>query len=132
MDWFLVALRKYAVFEGRAQRSEYWFYVLFILIIALVLGFISGVIGTMFLVYVFDLAILVPSIAVATRRLHDTGRSGWWQLIYFIPLIGAIVMIVFLTWTNTRGLEYGKIIQNPLIGTCSVGVQISSLNPLSQ
>jgi uncharacterized membrane protein YhaH (DUF805 family) len=83
--------RKYADFSGRASRSEYWWYVLFIVLVSLGLGMVSDVVSA-----VFSLATLLPSIAAATRRLHDTNRSGWWQLIVLVPLIGLIVILVFL------------------------------------
>ena len=69
---------------------------LFYFIIYITLAIVDSLIGTMFLALIFALAMLVPSISIAARRLHDTGRSGWWQLISLIPLIGAIVLIVFL------------------------------------
>lgn len=88
----LVCFTKYADFTGRASRSEYWWFVLFVFLAGLGTSMINDVLGG-----IFALATLVPSIAAATRRLHDTNRSGWWQLIYFVPIIGWIVMIVFLT-----------------------------------
>lgn len=93
--------QKYASFDGTARRSEYWWFALFILIASLILGQISTTLSI-----VFSLATLLPSIAAATRRLHDTDRSGWWQLLYFLPLIGAIVLIVFLT-QESRPNRYG-------------------------
>lgn len=102
MNWYLMALKKYAVFSGRSQRSEYWFFTLFYLIFALVTGFIDGLIGTYdaqsglgVLSAVYMLAMIIPSLAVLARRLHDTGRSAWWILIGIIPLIGGIVLLVF-------------------------------------
>ena len=83
--------QKYAVFDGTARRSEYWWFALFYFIANVVLGEISTTLAA-----VFALATLIPSIAVATRRLHDTDRSGWWQLISLIPLVGIIILIVFL------------------------------------
>ncbi|WP_333607559.1 DUF805 domain-containing protein [Arsukibacterium sp.] len=68
---------------------------------------LDAVLGTFFIALIFSLALLVPSIAIAARRLHDTGRSGWWQLIALIPLIGAIVLIVFLVMDSTADNEYG-------------------------
>jgi uncharacterized membrane protein YhaH (DUF805 family) len=97
MEWYLEVLKKYAVFSGRARRKEYWMFFLFNLIIAFSLGFVEvflgspGVIGML-----YSLAVLIPGIAVSVRRLHDTGRSGWWLLIALIPLIGAIVLLVFM------------------------------------
>jgi len=115
MDWFLGALRKYAVFEGRARRREYWFYVLFVVIISVVLAIVDRFTGTYSAAYgtgllggLFSLAILIPSLAVGARRLHDTGRSGWWLLIGLIPLVGAIVLIVFFVIDSQPGTNaYG-------------------------
>jgi uncharacterized membrane protein YhaH (DUF805 family) len=86
-----VCFTKYADFEGRATRPEYWWFFLFILVVSLALSMVSSVLSGL-----FSLATLLPSIAAATRRLHDTNRSGWWQLIVLVPLIGLIVLIVFL------------------------------------
>ena len=83
--------KKYADFSGRASRPEYWWFALFLVIASLVLGAVSDWLGL-----IFALGTIVPSIAAATRRLHDTNRSGWWQLIAFVPVIGFIVLIVFL------------------------------------
>lgn len=115
MNWFLTVLRKYAVFEGRARRREYWFFVLFYLLISIALSAVDMMLGTWNEEYgigtlsgLFWLAVLVPSIAVGVRRLHDTGRSGWWLLIGFIPLIGAIVLIVFFLFDSQPGTNaYG-------------------------
>jgi uncharacterized membrane protein YhaH (DUF805 family) len=86
-----VCLSKYADFNGRAARSEYWWFVLFVFLGSLAASMVSSVLGGL-----FSLGTLLPSLAAATRRLHDTNRSGWWQLIVLIPLIGFIVLIVFL------------------------------------
>ncbi len=96
MDWYIGVLKKYAVFNGRARRKEFWMFALINLIISLVLGVIDETIGTGgILGLVYALAVLIPYIAVSIRSLHDTGRSGWWILIGLIPLVGAIVLIVF-------------------------------------
>lgn len=86
-----VCFSKYADFNGRAKRSEYWWFVLFIIVVGLITSYISPVLST-----IFTLGTLLPSIAAAARRLHDTNRSGWWQLIVLLPLIGLIVLIIFL------------------------------------
>jgi uncharacterized membrane protein YhaH (DUF805 family) len=86
-----VCFTKYADFTGRASRSEYWWFFLFIVLVSLGASMISNVLSV-----VFSLATLLPSIAAATRRLHDTNRSGWWQLICIVPVVGLIVLIVFL------------------------------------
>jgi uncharacterized membrane protein YhaH (DUF805 family) len=92
----------YVNFTGRALRSEYWFWILGIVIISVVLSIIdNAVIGTPVLGSLFSLATLLPGIAVGVRRLHDTDRSGWWLLLAFIPLIGAIILIV---WFATEGI----------------------------
>jgi uncharacterized membrane protein YhaH (DUF805 family) len=115
MSWFLAALKKYAVFEGRARRREYWFFVLFYIIIAVLLAFVDGMLGLGgskggpgILSGVFGLAMIVPSLAVAVRRLHDIGRTGWWVLIGLVPLVGAIVLLVFALMDSQPGQnDYG-------------------------
>ena len=109
MSWYLEVLKKYAVFDGRARRKEYWMFLLFNLIITFVLYFIErlasgpGVLGGL-----YDLAVLLPTIAVGVRRLHDTNRNGWWLLIGLIPVIGTIVLIVFMVQDSQPGEnQYG-------------------------
>jgi len=94
MHWYLKALKQYAVFSGRARRSEYWFFALFSFLISLVLMILDVVAGIGFLGLLYSLATLLPGLGVTIRRLHDTGRSGWWLLIGLVPL-GFIVLIVF-------------------------------------
>ena len=97
MKWYLDVLKKYAVFSGRARRKEYWMFFLFNLIIAFVLGFIEGLLGSPGIIGIlYSLAVMIPGIAVCVRRLHDTGRSGWWLLIGLIPIIGFIPLIIFM------------------------------------
>ena len=104
MNWYLEVLKKYAVLEGRARRTEYWMFTLFNLIIAFGLGFIEGLAGGPgILANLYGLAVLVPGIAVSVRRLHDTGRSGWWLLIAFIPCIGGIVLLIFMVQDSNPG-----------------------------
>lgn len=107
MEHFIDALKKYADFSGRATRKQYWMFVLFYIIFYLILGIVDAALQTFLLSPVFSLALFIPSISVAARRLHDTGRTGWWQLIYLIPLIGLIVMIVFLVQDSHGDNEYG-------------------------
>ncbi len=107
MSYYLTVLKKYAVFEGRARRAEYWWFVLFNVIISVVLNTIFGARGGVpeeplaqatplaIIPAIYALGILLPSLAVAVRRLHDTGRTGWWIFIGLIPLVGWIVLIVF-------------------------------------
>ena len=103
MNWYLQALKKYADFSGRARRKEYWFFVLFNIIISVVLTVCDVFMGTYsaaasigILTGIYTLAVLIPGIAVSVRRLHDTGRSGWWLLIVLVPLIGALVLLIFM------------------------------------
>lgn len=105
MDYFLAVLKKYAVFSGRARRAEYWYFVLFNIIIGAVLGIISRVIGddNNILAYIYSLALLIPGLAVEVRRLHDIGKSGWWIFISLIPLIGTIWLIVLLATDSNPG-----------------------------
>lgn len=115
MKWFLIVLRKYADFTGRAQRAEYWFFTLFYLLFFLALSLVDGAAGLYNAAYglgplggLFALAMILPSIAVSVRRLHDTSRSGWWLLISLIPLIGGVVLLVFVCLDSTPGTNaYG-------------------------
>ena len=86
-----VCFSKYADFNGRAVRSEYWWFFLFIVLVSVVTSFFSNTVSAL-----FSLATFIPSIAAAARGLHDTNRSGWWQLIALVPIIGWIVLVVFL------------------------------------
>lgn len=84
-----------ATFSGRSRRSEFWWFTLFSAVLSLVLGIVDRAIGSSILGYVVSLALLLPTIAVTVRRLHDTGRSGLWYLIVLIPVVGAIILIVW-------------------------------------
>jgi uncharacterized membrane protein YhaH (DUF805 family) len=86
---------KYVDFNGVASRSEFWWFILFLIIVGVVLNIIDQALGTAVLGGIFALATILPQLAVGARRLHDTGRSGWWWLIVLVPLIGTIVLIVF-------------------------------------
>jgi uncharacterized membrane protein YhaH (DUF805 family) len=89
-------LKNYTGFQGRARRKEYWMFVLFSAIVSIVLAIIEGIIGSQnVLTGLYSLAVLLPSLAVGVRRLHDTGRSGWWLLLCLIPIIGSIIVLVF-------------------------------------
>lgn len=107
MDYFVDAFKKFADFSGRATRTQYWMFILIFTVIYFVLALIDIYVGTMVLASIFNLVLLIPSISIAARRLHDTGRTGWWQLIIFLPLIGIIVLLVFLIQDSHRDNEYG-------------------------
>ena len=85
---------QYAGFTGRARRSEYWFFVLFTFLVYLAASVVDAVLGIPLFTLVVGLGLLVPTLAVSVRRLHDTGRSGWWMLLSLVPF-GGIVLIVF-------------------------------------
>lgn len=115
MNWYIGVLKQYAVFSGRARRKEYWFFVLFNIIASAVLTIVDRITGTYsadasvgLLSGIYALAVLIPSIAVSVRRLHDTGRTGWWLLIALVPVIGAIVLLIFMVLDSQPGTnEYG-------------------------
>ena len=95
--------RKYVDFNGRAVRSEYWFFALFQFLVLVALSIVDAVVGTGVLSTLGTLALLLPALAVGARRLHDTDKSAWWLLIGLIPLVGAIVLIVFFVQPGTPG-----------------------------
>jgi uncharacterized membrane protein YhaH (DUF805 family) len=110
MSYYLEALKKYAVFSGRSRRMEFWYFVLFNIIVAVVLALIDTLLGTTtgvssfgLLSGIYSLAVLIPTLAVIVRRLHDIDRTGWWILINLIPLIGTIVLLVFELTPGTPG-----------------------------
>lgn len=110
MNWFVTALKNYAVFSGRSRRSEYWYFALFYVIFylaAVVVDMMAGSFertsGIGVCTAILALALLIPSISVTVRRLHDTGRSGWWILIGFIPLVGALVLLAFMCQESEAG-----------------------------
>ena len=109
MQWYIEVLRKYTVFEGRARRKEYWIFALISALILIFLSLIDEMTGWKVwedegvLSLVYSIAVFVPTLAVVVRRLHDTDRSGWWILIALIPLVGAIVLLVFLILKGNEG-----------------------------
>lgn len=112
-------LSQYATFSGRARRSEYWYFVLFTLLTAIAASIVGGIIGGiigdaatagvigMACYYLCCLALLLPGLAVSVRRLHDTGRSGWWLLISFVPLVGGIAILIFTLTDSKPDNQYG-------------------------
>ena len=110
MYWYLEVLKKYAVISGRARRREYWFFFLFNALISLALasidnsmGMLDASVGLGVLGGLYTLAVMLPSVTVGVRRLHDTGRSGWWILISLVPIVGAIVLVIFLATSGQEG-----------------------------
>lgn len=117
-------LSNYASFSGRASRSEYWYFVLFSILLNFVVSFVVGMVSDMAgilanLLIAFGL--LLPSLAVGVRRLHDIGRSGWWLLIGLVPLVGPILLLV---WACTRGEpQPNRFGANPLASSFFAGTQ---------
>ena len=118
MNWYLKVLKQYADFRGRARRKEYWMFALFnfiFLIVAMILDNVLGLTagelpyGVFYFLYAF--AVLIPGLAVAVRRLHDVGKSGWMILIALIPIIGAIWLLVLMVTDSQQGTN--KWGQNP-------------------
>ena len=104
MYYYFAVLKKYADFTGRARRKEYWMFTLFNAIIVTVLELI----GFSILLGLYSLATLVPVWAVTARRLHDINRSGWWQLLSLIPIVGQIIVFIWLITIGTQGEnQYG-------------------------
>ena len=100
-----VCFAKYATFDGRAARPEYWYFVLLLFLVSAAASLIDAAVGSSVGVIegLWHLATIVPSIAVTARRLHDTDRSGWWQLLAFIPIVGWIILIVWMATAGTPG-----------------------------
>ena len=120
MNWYLGVLKKYATFTGRAQRAEYWYFVLFSTIISIILTILDVMFGTLspsgtgLLSGIYSLAVFIPAIAVGARRLHDIGKSGWWLLIAIIPIIGWILIIIWFATDSKEDNQYGE---NPKKGS---------------
>lgn len=112
MEWFIKCIKQYADFKGRARRKEYWMFFLIYLALGFFVTFaaipIDVILETEGIIYItvmclFVLAFIVPNYAVTVRRLHDTGRSGWWILINFIPYIGGIWLFVLTCLDSEPG-----------------------------
>jgi uncharacterized membrane protein YhaH (DUF805 family) len=114
--WKKVVLENYANFNGRARRAEFWWYFLANLIISIVFNVLAAAASFFaILSLIYALAVLIPGLAVGVRRLHDTGRSGWWLLIALIPIVGIIVLIVFFAQDTTPGVnDYGMSEKYPV------------------
>jgi uncharacterized membrane protein YhaH (DUF805 family) len=96
-------LTQYATFTGRARRAEFWWFYLASVLASVVASIIDQILGSPILGILLTLALIVPTLAVGARRLHDTGKSGWWQLIGLVPIVGAIVLIVFCCQDSQPG-----------------------------
>lgn len=97
LNWFIDPVKNhYADFSGRASRKDYWMFALVYVILSAIVAVIEGVLHINFLGIIFALIVLVPVLAIGARRLHDTGLSGWWQLLSLIPVAGALILMVLL------------------------------------
>ena len=116
MNYYVEALKKYATFSGRSRRKEYWFFALFNVLISLVAILADVVIGTPTIIMtygllyaLYGLAVFIPGLAVLVRRLHDTDHSGWCAFLLLIPIVGSIIIIVFLIRpSDPQENKYGR------------------------
>lgn len=112
-DAVKICFNKYVDFNGRARRSEFWWWVLFTVLLGIVASIIDAILGTRsssgtgLIESLVNLAVLLPSLAVGARRLHDTGRSGWWQLLWILIVIGWIILIVWFCQDSKSDNSYG-------------------------
>ena len=123
MDWYIKVLKQYFDFKGRARRKEYWMFALINVVFSIILSLLDMGVGTYSDLYgtglfssVYSLLILIPSISVSVRRLHDTDHSGWWLFLLLIPLLGALIIIVVMCFDSKEDNEYGpnpKTINGP-------------------
>lgn len=115
MNYYLDAIKEYVAFNGRARRKQYWMFQLFHGIIILALAGLDHAMGTLnlemrlgLLSGIYLLATLAPNLSITVQRLHDTNNSGWWLLISLIPLVGPLVLLIFMVFDGTNGQnQYG-------------------------
>lgn len=112
MNWYLTVIKEhYADFKGRARRKEFWMFMLINWVISMVLAIIGSLIHFTLLGSIYSLAVLVPTLGVGVRRLHDMGKSGWWYLIALVPIVGAIYLIYL--WCQDSQAEANEWGANP-------------------
>jgi uncharacterized membrane protein YhaH (DUF805 family) len=133
MKWYFTVLKKYAVFAGRSRRKEYWMFQLFsclIIAVLLTIDALTGMkrdagLGLLSSLYVFG--VLIPSLAVLVRRLHDTDRSGWWVFIGLIPLLGPIILLIFAVQDSQPGENrFGPNPKTTLSGSTASGTALQA------
>jgi uncharacterized membrane protein YhaH (DUF805 family) len=109
MEYFLEGFRKYAEFSGRTTLKEFWMFMLFYTVIYMVLLIVDRTFGILFFTGIFSVISLIPTISITARRLHDTGRSGWWQLIaVFLPVLGFIILVILVSQRSREDNIYGS------------------------
>ena len=105
-DAVATCLRKYVIFSGRASRSEYWWFILFCIVVQVAADVMLGYAHPVS--WLADLALLLPGLAAGSRRLHDTGRTAWWLLLFLVPIVGWVILLMFLVQpSKTEGDKYG-------------------------
>lgn len=112
MFYFISGIKKYVEFCGRATRKEYWMFVLFYILFDIFFKLIDLSFGTEWISVIYSLLLLLPLLGLSTRRLHDVGRSGWWQLLIFIPIIGILVLLYFYISQSDGNNQYGEKFMN--------------------
>ena len=107
MEYFKAAFKQYADFNGRTKRKDYWMFVLFYLLFNIAAKLLDWSLNVDFVSVIYSLILLLPCLSMSARRLHDTGRTGWWQLIMLIPIIGLLVLIYFYIQNSQGDNQYG-------------------------
>lgn len=107
MDYYLDAFRNYFTFSGRATRTAYWIFTLIHIVISIALVGLGTVTGLIFLGALYNLVMIIPNLSYGARRLHDMGRSGWWQLLYILPIIGPLILLVMLVMPSKDDNKFG-------------------------
>jgi len=134
MKWYIEALRKYAVFHGRARRREFWLFTIINTLIGLVLASFDGTFqasgGYGAVSGLYALGTLIPSLAVSVRRLHDTDRSGWWLLLSLVPFIGCLIL--FVVWLLAGDQAVNRYGPNPRADTADLPSRSSHMASDSQ
>ena len=106
MDNFINTLKSYSDFASRTGRNDYWMFMLFYVVLSVATGIVDSILGILLVNSIYSLVMLVPLVAATTRRLHDTGRSGFWQLLIFIPVLGLLVLSWFLAQESDGENEF--------------------------
>lgn len=133
MNWYVDVLKKYTVFTGRASREEYWMFTLINFVVSLFVGVIAKAIGVDALDSLYLIAVIIPSVAVGIRRLHDTNRSGWFMFLSFIPIVGWIVLIIFFIQdSDVDTNQYGPNPKNGDVSSTPSSTVPSQESKLSQ
>lgn len=105
MEWYIAVLKQYIAFSGRSHRKEFWMFLLIHIIIMAVLTLVSETLAS-----IYTIAVFLPALGVSVRRLHDTGKSGWWILLHFLPVVGTLILLVLLALEGDKETNrYGPV-----------------------